>query len=200
MSAPLQNARNFSGLRLATARLQLRPLRENDAPMLLYIRSRPDVMRYHSSGPWKELAQAEQLIARDLAAMAAGEYLRLALVLHGEDAIIGNCCLFHLDAQSRRAEVGYDLHPDHWRKGYMNEALFALLGYGFAELGLNRVEADIHPDNTASARTLEKLGFAREGLLRERWIVEGEVSDSLIYGLLARDWQRGNRATLTAQF
>ena len=188
MNAMTQPARNFSNLLIATERLQLRPLRESDAARLLDIRSRHDVMRYHSSGPWKEIAQAEQLIARDIAAMAVGEHLRLALVLAGEEEIIGNCCLFHLDAQSRRAEVGYDLHPDHWRRGYMNEALQALLGYGFRELDLNRIEADIHPDNLASANTLEKLGFVREGLLRERWIVEGEVSDSVIYGLLSRDW------------
>ena len=53
---------------------------------------------------------------------------------------------------------------------------------------LNRVKADIHPDNLASAKTLERLGFIREGYLRERWIIEGEVSDSALYGLLRSDW------------
>ncbi len=184
---------NFSGLVLHTARLQLRPLRESDAAMILAIRSNPDVMRYGISGPWTALEQARQLIERDFAAMAAGEHLRLALVPHGQEEIVGNCNLFHLDRQSRRAEIGYDLHPEFWRKGYMNEALRALLEYGFSTLGLNRVEADIHPGNIASARSLEKLGFVREGLLRERWIVEGEVSDSVIYGLLARHWRPGGR-------
>jgi len=50
----------------------------------------------------------------------------------------------------------------------------------------------VHPDNIASARTLERLGFQREGLLRERWIVEGQVSDTTLYGLLASDWHSGN--------
>ena len=64
----------------------------------------------------------------------------------------------------------------------------ALIGFAFGELGLNRLEADIDPRNLASARSLESLGFTREGLLRERWIVNGEVSDTALYGLLAREW------------
>ena len=75
-----------------------------------------------------------------------------------------------------------------WGQGLMHEALTALLDHGFGTWNLNRVEADIDPRNRASARTLERLGFCREGLLRERWIVGGEVCDSALYGLLQRDW------------
>ena len=71
----------------------------------------------------------------------------------------------------------------------MHEALLALLHLAFTDLQLKRIEADIDPRNVASARSLERLGFAKEGLLRERWIVEGEVSDSALYGLLHSDWQ-----------
>jgi RimJ/RimL family protein N-acetyltransferase len=182
---------NFSELSLRTERLQLRPVRESDAPAILAIRSNPAVMRYGSSGPWSELEQAEAWVAHNIAAMAAGDNLRLALVPFGQDEIVGSCLLFCFDRQSRRAEVGYELSPSHWHKGYMQEALTALLGYGFSMLGLNRVEADIHPDNLASARALERQGFVREGCLRERWIVEGEVSDTIYYGLLAREWRGG---------
>jgi RimJ/RimL family protein N-acetyltransferase len=73
--------------------------------------------------------------------------------------------------------------------GYMNEALVSLLEFGFSQLALNRLEADIDPRNTASAKSLERLGFRKEGHLRERWIVAGEVSDSGLYGLLRSDWQ-----------
>jgi RimJ/RimL family protein N-acetyltransferase len=71
----------------------------------------------------------------------------------------------------------------------MQEALGALLDFGFGELDLNRIEADIDPRNGASARTLERLGFKKEGYLRERWIVGEEVSDTAIYGLLRREWR-----------
>ena len=71
----------------------------------------------------------------------------------------------------------------------MHEALQALLDFGFGELDLNRIDADIDPRNSASARTLERLGFTKEGYLRERWIVGDEVSDTAIYGLLRREWK-----------
>jgi RimJ/RimL family protein N-acetyltransferase len=71
----------------------------------------------------------------------------------------------------------------------MHEALLALLDFGFGELDLNRIEADIDPRNSTSARTLERLGFTREGYLRERWIVGDEVSDTALYGLLRREWR-----------
>jgi RimJ/RimL family protein N-acetyltransferase len=70
----------------------------------------------------------------------------------------------------------------------MHEALTALLEFAFGDLDLNRVEADIDPRNVASARSLERLGFHKEGHLRERWIVDGEVSDSSLYGLLRSEW------------
>jgi len=71
----------------------------------------------------------------------------------------------------------------------MHEALQELLEFGVGELDLNRIEADIDPRNSASARTLERLGFTKEGYLRERWIVGDEVSDTAIYGLLRREWR-----------
>ena len=77
----------------------------------------------------------------------------------------------------------------------MHEALQALLGFAFHALDLNRLEADIDPRNHASARTLERLGFQREGHMRERWIVKGEVTDTWWYGLLRREWLAGPGAT-----
>jgi [ribosomal protein S5]-alanine N-acetyltransferase len=70
----------------------------------------------------------------------------------------------------------------------MQEALVAFIGHGFAELGLNRIEADTDPRNERSMRLLERLHFVQEGHFRERWIVDGEVSDSALFGLLRRDW------------
>jgi RimJ/RimL family protein N-acetyltransferase len=64
-----------------------------------------------------------------------------------------------------------------------------LLAYAFDELDLRRIEADVDPRNAASIRTLERLGFRREGYLRERWRVNGEVQDALFYGLLRREWR-----------
>ncbi len=71
----------------------------------------------------------------------------------------------------------------------MNEALRTLVDHAFTTLDLNRLEADIDPRNLASAKTLERLGFQQEGLLRERWIVGDEISDTAFDGLLRREWK-----------
>ena len=178
----------FDELTLTTRRLLLRPLREADAPELFAIFSDPRVTRYWSSQTWTSIDSANAMIARDQKAMAEGEGLRLGMQRLDDGAMIGICTLFAYSKQCRRAEVGYGLAAHAWGRAYMDEGLRALLGYGFGPLGLNRVEADIDPRNEASARSLERLGFQNEGLLRERWIVGDEVSDTALYGLLQRDW------------
>ena len=180
----------FADVRLLTSRLELRPLRPEDAEALFAIHADPDFMRYWSSPPWTSIDQASDLIRRDLRELAAGEHLRLGIRQRDGDTLIGTCSLFHLNAQCRRAEIGYGIARPCWRQGYMVEAVSALIGYAFGELQLHRLEADIDPRNLASARSLEKLGFQREGLLRERWLVGDEVCDSALYGLLAGDWRR----------
>jgi len=119
--------------------------------------------------------------------MAGGEYLRFGIEQADTGALIGTCTLFSINTTCRRTEVGYVLAKSAWGHGYMQEALHCLLGYGFSELKLTRVEADIDPRNHASARSLERLGFTRECLLRERWIFDGEVYDTALYGLLQRE-------------
>lgn len=173
---------------LDTARLRLRPLHAGDAEALLVMFGDPQVVRYWSTPPWRSIAEAQAYVERDRAAMAAGEFLRLGLERRDDGKMLGQCTLFSFNTTCRRAEIGYALAAAAWGHGYMHEALQALVGHGFGALNLNRIEADIDPRNTASARSLERLGFRHEGHLRERWIVDGEVSDTGLYGLLAREW------------
>ncbi len=181
--------RAFDSLTLPTQRLLLRPLRASDAEALMAIFSDPAVMRYWSSAPWSSIEQARAFVDRDLEAMASGESLRLGLERMADHQLIGQCTLFSFSQPCRRAEIGYSLLHSAWGHGYMHEALKVLVSFGFDVLCLNRIEADIDPRNGPSASSVERLGFRKEGHLRERWIVDGEVSDSALYGLLLRDWQ-----------
>lgn len=173
---------------LTTPRLLLRPLQETDAEALFAVFSNPAVMRYWSTAPWTDLAQAHQRIAADAAAHARGEHVALGIVRRADGRLLGRCTLFDHWPSCRRAQVGYGLHASAWGQGLASEAVAALLHHGFEAMDLNRVEADIDPRNAPSARLLQRLGFTREGLLRERWIVDGEVSDSEIHGLLRREF------------
>jgi RimJ/RimL family protein N-acetyltransferase len=179
----------FPNLPLRTDRLVLRPPLLADAEAMFAIFSDPGVMRYWSSPAWTRLDQALAAIEHDAAALAKGQHLRLAIERAADGATIGQCTLFGIVETCRRAEIGYCLASSAWGQGFMNEALRELIRYGFAELGLNRIESDIDPRNEPSRRALERLAFVREGLLRQRWIVGTEVSDSALYGLLREDWR-----------
>lgn len=183
--------RPFDSLELPTERLVLRPLREGDADALYAMFSDPQVMRYWSNPPWTSIEQAHSFLGSDVRAVREGEYLRLGLERREDAALIGQCTLYDFNKQCRRAEMGYSLAAAAWGLGFMHEALSTLVGYAFGELDLHRIEADIDPRNTGSARSLERLGFQREGLLRQRWIVAGEVSDTAFYGLLRSEWEAG---------
>jgi RimJ/RimL family protein N-acetyltransferase len=155
-----------------------------------------DAMRF-SFPAMTSLDQASERITRLLKKSAYGVDLICAVESRTTGEVLGTCMLFHADEQCQRAEIGFSLQRAHWRNGYMNEAASALIEHAFNALNLHRIEADIDPRNVASARLLERLGFVREGLLRERLIVGNEVSDSAIYGLLERDI-RATRSELNA--
>lgn len=169
--------------------LTLRFLSEADLPAAYDIFSDPEVMRYWSYSPWTGRVQAQQWLTRIQEGYRTRNALQFGIERRADSVLVGTCTIFQFHVASRRAEIGYALGRPYWGLGYMDSALQALLRYAFQTLDLNRLEADIDPRNVASARTLERLGFQKEGYLRERWIVNDEISDTYLYGLLRREWQ-----------
>ncbi len=175
---------------LETSRIRLRPYRDADVEAMFALYSDPKVMRYWSFPAWTERSQAEQYLARAWAAMEAGEIFPWAIADRASDELIGALTFFSLHREQRRLEVGYSLSSARQGQGLAAEALRCAIGFGFDTVGLVRIEADIDPRNDASAKLLERLGFVREGLLRKRWRVNGEVCDTAFYGLLPEDFVR----------
>ncbi|MCB1049337.1 MAG: GNAT family N-acetyltransferase [Acidobacteria bacterium] len=174
---------------LPAERLVLRWLVQSDVSDLFEIFSDPQAMRYWSSPPMTDPRQAEQLVANIQAFYEQGSLFQWGIQHLTDNRIIGTCTLNHIDLAQGRADVGYALHPQYWGQGLMREALNRLFQYAFLALGLRRLEADVDPRNTPSISILKRMGFQQEGLLRERWQVEGEIQDSAIFGLLRREWE-----------
>lgn len=171
-------------------RISLRWISRDDVDALYRIFSNEEVMRYWSTPPLTDRDAAVDLLQDIHDGFGRQSMLKWGIALRPDNALIGTTTLYNLDLGNRRAEMGYALSRDHWRRGYMREALQALLTYAFEVLDLRRIEADVDPRNTASIQTLERLGFQREGFLRERWEVNGEIQDALFYGLIRREWKR----------
>lgn len=179
---------------LTARRIVLRSLGRSDAAALHAVFSDPEVLRYCGGSRTADLAAAFKKIEDTRDGFRARSFFQWGIARAADDLVIGTCTLHALAWPSRRAEIGFALGRSHWGQGLMSEALSALLTHAFGDLGLHRLEADTDPRNARAIRTLERQGFQHEGTLRERWIVDGEVQDALIYGLLARDWRERGQA------
>lgn len=174
---------------LHTARLRLRPVTSADADDLFALHSNAHVLRYWDSPPWTERARAERFIAASSQMAEDGSGARLVIERASDGAFVGWSGVSRWSPDYRSASLGYCLGEAAWGHGYATESARALLQWAFDTLDLNRVQAETDTRNTASARVLEKLGFRREGTLREDCVVNGDVSDSWVYGLLRREWR-----------
>jgi len=179
--------------RLPGKRLSLRTPRESDIDALFALFADPAVMRYWSRPPLVERAEAEAMLRRFEDGFATREALTWIIAAPEDDTAIGTCTLFRFDARHRRAEIGYALRSQLWGRGLARDALTLMLDWAFPTLGLHRLEADVDPRNEGSRGLLLRLGFRSEGLLRERYFVGDEVSDTELFGLLASDWNAQRR-------
>ena len=175
---------------LHTARLTLRPFTDADAEPLYALQSDPHVLRYWDSPPWTDPARAQRFLAVCRQMAEEGTGVRLAMDLVSDGTFVGWYSLGRWNPDFRSAALGYCLTQAAWGQGYATEGARALLQWAYDTLDLNRVQAETDTRNLASAHVLEKLGFVHEGTLREDCVVNGVVSDSWVFGLLRRDWER----------
>jgi len=175
---------------LQTPRLTLRALTPEDLDAIFRIQSDPVVTKYFGRPADSTPADTQKRLDLVFEGVRTGTAIRWGLTLRGSDELMGSTGFWRWNKDHRWAEIGYELAAAYWGKGYMTEAHMATLRYGFDVMGLNRVEANVDPENKASIRVLEKLGFVREALLREHWYYQGLFTDTATYGLLRRDFER----------
>jgi RimJ/RimL family protein N-acetyltransferase len=173
---------------LHTDRLRLRPVADTDADALYALQSSESVLRYWDAPPWQGRDRATRFIAACRQMADEGTGARLMIERAADGSFLGWCSVSRWNPDYRSAALGYCLAEAAWGHGYATEAARALLQWAFETLDLNRVQAEADTRNGASARVLEKLGFVHEGTLREDCVVNGDVSDSWVYGLLRREW------------
>jgi ribosomal-protein-alanine N-acetyltransferase len=115
--------------------------------------------------------------------------IRWGIVMKGTNELIGTCGYTHWSKNVRRGEIGYDLNPAYWGQGIMTEALRAVLRYGFEKMDLNRIQAVIDSENVRSQKLVQRLGFKKEGVLRQNSVFKGQFRDDACYSLLREEWK-----------
>jgi ribosomal-protein-alanine N-acetyltransferase len=179
---------NFSPFpEIKTERLFLRKMTKKDAAEILALRSNENVMEHIDRERTKSIKDAEIFIDRITASLESNNGIMWGITLkENPGTIIGNIGYWRLIKEHYRAEVGYMLHPSFWKKGIMKEALKEIIVYGFNNMNLHSIEANINPDNKASAALLESTGFIKEAYFREDFFFNGIFGDTVIYSILNR--------------
>ncbi|MDV3455463.1 GNAT family protein [Sphingomonas sp. HF-S4] len=166
---------------LESTRLRLRPRTLDDAEALHPAYADAELMHWWSSGPHDGVEQTRAHLAQE-----APGWRCWAITLRGDDKAIGFAAAGE-KRQGNVSEIGYLLCREYWGSGIAAEAVGCVIDRIFAE-GQRRVFADTDPDNAASRRLLERLGFQLEGTLRGEWETHIGVRDTALYGLLREDW------------
>ncbi|WP_442604159.1 GNAT family N-acetyltransferase [Paenibacillus sp. KN14-4R] len=172
-----------------TPNLLLRALTEADAQAMFEYFSQEAVMQYYGQDPYQTIDEAKALIQLLLQNETEMRGARWGIVKKDEQKLIGTIGFNLLNLKNKRTEIGYELHPLYWRKGYASEAVQAIIDYGFKELGLERIAAIVYLDNTGSNGLLAKLGFQKEGILRRYLVANGQSHDVYMHALLRSEWE-----------
>lgn len=183
---------NFASFpELSTKRLILRKLNDKDSDQFFRLRSNEKVMEHIGRKPMNSINEAKDFIKMINELLESNSGITWAMALKEEPGkLIGTIGLWRLIKEHFRAEIGYMLHPEYWRKGITKEAILEVLDFGFNELKLHSVEGKITPLNIASAKTLESTGFEREAHFREDFFFNGKFEDTAVYSLLSRNFTR----------
>jgi len=169
---------------LLTERLRLRFLDMEDAVGYFEIRSNDQVMEYLARPKAETIEDAAAVIKRVHDSIQKNTGICWALCLKEDPKIIGTIGFYRTQPEHYRTEIGYELHPDFWKKGIMSEAMRAVLDYAFHKMNFHSVEANIDPINKKSRDILVRNHFLKEAHFRENYFFEGRFTDSAIYSLL----------------
>ncbi|MBO4207572.1 GNAT family N-acetyltransferase [Micromonospora echinofusca] len=179
--------------RLTDGVVTLRPLTPADAGFLHGLHTRPEVVAVRVPPVPPDRAWAEQRCALAAAKWLAGEAADLVIEDAASGVPAGNCALVYEDPRGRQAMIGYSLLPDWRGRGVASRAVRLLARWAFSSAGIARLSAGTIGENVASWRVLERVGFRREGLLRQRFAGFGmDRSDEVLFGLLPDELTRGD--------
>lgn len=147
---------------LTTARLILRALKQTDAKEIFTLRSSPEVNKYLNRVPARTINDAREFIRKIKKAVRENQGIFWAVCFRDQPSLVGTICFWNILAEDHKADIGYELLPEHQGKGIMVEAVPAVIRYGFEEMQLNCIQAELESANHRSVQLLEKAGFHQE--------------------------------------
>lgn len=175
---------------LETERLLLRRLTNDDFEEVIALRGNPETMKFIPRPLVKTKEDALEHLRMMEEKIVNNTGINWGITIKGNPKIIGIIGHYKIQPENHRSEIGYMMLPEFNGKGYMSEAIKVVLAYGFDQLNLHSIEAVIDPDNVASEKILQKIGFVKEAHILENELWDGKFWDSVIYSLLKRNFKK----------
>lgn len=172
---------------LSTDRLDLVEIKQIHLGDLFKLFGDENVTRFYNLLPLKSEQEAQKSIDWFQTRFKDKLGIRWGIAIKGQKNIIGTIG-FNNFTKQHRANIGYDLQPEYWNKGYITEALKTVINFGFRQLEINRIEAEVMQGNIISEKVLEKLNFKSEGVLREWMFWNERHYDMTMFSLLKTDY------------
>lgn len=166
---------------LETPDLLLCEIRPDDAPKIQNIRSNPQILEFMDRAPLESISAAEAFIRTLSENFQAGKSVYWGLVQKSTGELIGTGGFHRWESATGEAEIAYELLPPFWRRGFISQALHEMLMFGFLEMGLRKIVANVNPQNLASRRVLEKFVFRQVACLKENFYFNGKYLDTAVY-------------------
>lgn len=181
---------------LETERLILQRITVRDTGAVLRLFSNQQVARYLDFPALETVEEARKIVDWCDKIWREGTGMRWGITEKDHQELIGTCGFHNWAQRDFRTDIGYDLLPAYWGQGLMREALSKVIQYAFDDTALHRLQAMVHPENVRSQALLERLGFTREGMLREWRFYRGQFWDEVCYSLLDEEWHsKGSSST-----
>lgn len=171
-----------------TKRLIARRFDPRDLDAFVAMRADPEVAKYQN---WDGFQRKDGIaFLASIAPLNPGDpgWFQFALEDKAGGGFAGDCGLRIVETDIRLAQIGYTIAPSRWGNGLATEAVSALIAYAFGNFDIHRITASVDPQNLASCRVLEKVGFRREALFRQSEWFKGEWADDAIYAMLRSEW------------
>jgi len=184
---------------LTSERLALRELTLADAETIFPHFADEEVARFIDFAPARTTEDIAEITRWGRGHFEAGTGILWGIYRKADDSFLGQVNYVirkdnNFTGNAHRAEIGFELSPAYWRNGYASEVIRISIAFVFGTMRVNRVEAIVHPENVRSQKVLNRLGFHREGTLREYVMWDGQFWDMVSFSLLKREWTRLSNA------
>jgi len=178
----------YSEISLQSTNLNMKALTKENSGVLFNLYSDTEIQKYTDIDRLRSLSDTQKFIDTENKEADNQDLIFLGVFSRATKDFLGIISLFNIDQKHSFASLGFQLVKDYWGRGIMHESLMHFIKFVFEELNFHRIEAQVYIGNEKSINVLDRLGFTKEGQLRQNFLIEGKYQDSYLYSILRTEF------------